>query len=273
MEKANVFLYYIDDSGSRDPDRNPKQGQTEPDWFALGGVLLNTADKDECDAKIAGFRGSWPQIGNNPLHSYEIRNKTKAFRWLESLAPEDLAKFMDGLSSLIVSLPIVVAGCVVHRPGYNTRYMEEYGPRRWKLCRTAFNIALERAAKYAHHHGGKLRVYVERTDRVTESHFKEYYDSLRTDGPPFDAKRSAQYLPMSSEQLHQTLYEFKVKTKQSDLMQLADLCLWPICMGGYDQAHRAYAALKGAGKLIDVHCTAANQLLGIKYSCFDSSTP
>lgn len=269
MASKREFLFYIDDSGSRDPDRKPKRNGTEPDWFALGGVLLEAKDKEICDQAISGFRRAWPQMGSAPLHSYDIRNKSADFRWLETLSLDEANCFYQGISDLIEALPIVVAGCVVHRPGYNKRYMEQYGQRRWKLCRTAFNIAVERGAKFAAHHDARLRVFVERTDPRTEAQFKEYFYQLKAGGTPFDAGRSAIYKPLSSEVLNKTLYEFAVKTKASDLMQLADLCLWPICSSAYRPSNKSYEMLKNSGKLLDVHCTPENGLHGIKYSCFD----
>ncbi|MHA6886182.1 DUF3800 domain-containing protein [Ralstonia pseudosolanacearum] len=263
------YLFYIDDSGSRDPDRSRGTESSGPDWFALGGVLINSADEEVAKLAISDFRRRWAQMGDEPLHSYDIRNKTKQFRWLKNLSPEEHREFMNQLTALIVSLPIHVLACVVDRPGYNKRYMETYGPRRWKLCRTAFNIAVERAAKVALHHRMRLRVYVERSDKPTESQLKSYFKDMRTVGLPFNASNSAKYQPLTAEQLHATLFEFRIKTKASLLMQLADLVLWPVCHGGYDTTHRAYAALAKAGKLLDVLCTEENGLLGVKYSCFD----
>lgn len=268
MTSRREFLLYIDDSGSRDPDRHSQANANAVDWFALGGVLVDAADKDRCDQAIAAFRQSWPQLEDKPLRSYDIRNLSGGFRWLAGLSRSDQQAFYKGISDLIVGLPVVVVGCVVHRPGYNARYLQKYGQRRWKLCKTAFNIVVERAAKFAAHHDSRLRVYVERTDKVTESQLKEYYDQLKTSGSPFDEEKSAKYSPMQAATLSKTLYDFKVKTKASDLMQLADLCLFPICVSRY-RAHPSFDVLQDSGKLLDAHCTAENGLFGIKYFCFD----
>ena len=262
------ILLYMDESGSRDPDRHPRQKADAPDWFGIGGVLVKAADKPCIEAAMGAFRLRWPQMDKHPLRSYDIRNKTGRFRWLSQLDETRLTAFYDDLSSMISSLPIVVTGCVVHRPGYNERYLEQYGPRRWKLCKTAFHIAVERAAKYALHHGARMRVYVERSDKVTEAQLKEYFDAMRTAGHPFNSETSAKYHPMPADQLRPTLFEFGVKTKESQLMQLADLVLWPICRGGYWPDDRAYGLLQSSGQLLDAHCSEANGLMGIKYSCF-----
>jgi hypothetical protein len=263
----NELHFYIDDSGSRDPDRSPKD-KSFPDWFALGGVIVHADEKDHVDAAIIDFRASWPQIGDRPLRSYDIRNQTNGFNWLKALSEPERNRFYNELTDLILGLPITLLACVVDRPGYNARYYTEYGLRRWTLCRTAFSIVIERAAKLAIHRGARMRVYLERTDIPTETRFKQYYEELRKKAAPFDALRSAKYGPLDAASMHKTLFEFKVKTKESLLMQLADLVLWPMCKGGYDQSFRVYRQLAEAGKLMDFHCTAENSLQGIKYSCF-----
>jgi len=116
---------------------------------------------------------------------------------------------------LVQGLPMHVLACVVDRPGYNKRYLTLYGPRRWKLCRTAFNIVVERAAKVAISRGSRLRVYAERSDKQTEAHFNEYFNAMRVNGLPFDANNSKKYQPLSKEQLQSTLFEFRIKTKDS----------------------------------------------------------
>ncbi|MFZ1180541.1 MAG: DUF3800 domain-containing protein [Herbaspirillum sp.] len=263
------YHFYMDDSGSRDPDRNRAKNATGPDCFALGGLLINSADKETAKAVITDFRNRWAEMEGAPLHSYDIRNKSDGLHWLSKLSSDRNMEFIDDLTVLIAHLPIHVLACVIDRPGYNRRYMKTYGERRWKLCRTAFNIAVERAAKVAIHDQMRLRVYVERSDKTTETQFKDYFDELRNQGLPFDVDTSEKYRPLAARQLHVSLFEFRVKTKESLLMQLADLVLWPVCQGGYDKNHRAYQELVKAGKLLDVRCTEENGLLGIKYSCFD----
>lgn len=265
----NELFFYVDDSGSRDPDRKPKD-EKEPNWFALGGVIVHAEQKEEVEEAIQKFKSSWPQIGERPLRSYDIRNQTNGFNWLKVLPATERNRFYDELTSLILGLPIIVSACVIDRPGYNARYLQEYGPRRWRLCRTAFCIAVERAAKLAVHRGARLRVFPERSDKPTEEQFKQYFNDLRSSGSPFNADRSAKYGPMAPNVMNRALFEFKVKTKGSLIMQLADLVLWPLCKGGYDPSFKVYRQLAEAGKLLDCHCTEENGLLGIKYSCFPS---
>jgi hypothetical protein len=269
MQKhAREIYFYIDDSGSRDPDRHPKAGEHEPDRFGLGGVLVDANDKDAIDASVDSFKAAWPQIGGAPLRSYDLRNMSGGFRWLSDAHIDTRKEFYAGVTNLITDAQLLVAACVVHRPGYNERYLERYGARRWKLCRTAFHIVVERAAKFAMHRDAKLRVFVERSDKQTEQQFKEYFDGMRQVGHPFDDQTSAKYAPLCAADMRSTLLEFRVKTKQSQLMQLADLTLWPVCQGGYSQDDKSYAALRDHAKLLDAVCTPENTLLGVKYSCF-----
>lgn len=271
IEKTRELFYYVDDSGSRDPDRNRNRKDKAagvPDWFALGGIIVEAVDKAEIEARLDEFKKHWPEIKDAPLRSYNIRNKSGAFRWLSELSAESQDTFYKELTGLMIGIPIVVAGCVVHRPGYNERYLKDYGERRWKLCKTAFNITVERAAKYAASKNAKLRVFVEQSDKPTEAQLKMYYDEMRAKGAPFDASRAAKYAPLTPSDLASTLREFRIKTKRSHLMQLADLALWPICKGGYSSADQSYTALRDNAKLLDAQCTEGSGLLGIKYFCF-----
>lgn len=260
---------YIDDSGTRHPDHRP--GRTAAhgyDWFAFGGVLIKQEDEKAARIKHAEFSKNWNIAV--PLHSSEIRSKSKGFSWLGKLETEELERFLEELYLLMSAMPVTGIGCVIDRPGYNARYREKYGRQRWSLCKTAFGVVVERAAKYAHSQGYKLRVFVERSDKKTDRQIKQYYDDLRSNGMPFDSKTSEKYAPLKASEFADTLYDFKTKNKSSPIMQIADLYLWPICMGGYDPNNRPYARLKRDGKLIDCLLKPEEiSALGIKYSCWE----
>lgn len=231
---------------------------------------MRDSDLQQANAQIDAFRVRWPEMGKEPLHSVDIRGRRGAFRWLQSASAERKTRFFDDVTRLMTCLPVTVLACVIDRPGYNQRYKELYGRERWTLCKTAFTIAVERAAKFAHHEGRRLRIYVEQSDKKTEGKLRGYYDEMRLAGLPFDGATSAKYQPLAADALARTLLEFKVKTKASRLMQIADVALWPACMGGYLPENVPYVALRDSGRLLDAHCTPANGLLGIKYSCFDA---
>ena len=266
---------YLDDSGTRHPDRDPGQMPAHGrDWFALGGVIVREPDEEPVRTRHQALADKW-SLGTTPLHSFEIRGRSQRFHWLDELSKEKLAEFMNDLSALATMSELTTIACVIDRPGYNERYREKYPePQHWLLCKTAFNIVVERAVKWANVHGCKLRVYVEQADKVTDKIMRGYYDDLRTVGPPFDPNNSQKYDPAALEVLRSTLYDFKQKNKSSQLMQIADLVLWPMCIGGYDGANHAYAALRNAGVLIDCKLDAVTVAMrGIKYSCFDKVAP
>jgi len=264
----NVLNFYVDDSGTRHPDRPGTSGSATRDWFALGGVLIREDDEAECRRRYHQFRDQW-EI-DYPLHSADIRHCAAKFRWMATANAEEQQKFMQDITAFLIGIPAIGLACVIDRPGYNKRYTEKYGRDKWLLCKTAFCIAVERAAKYALSVGHKLKVYVERCNPTDDRKIDEYYNLMKASGPPFDSKNSQRYGPLSVEQLKAVLYDFKLKYKTSPGIQIADLYLWPMCMGGYHKSNKPYVALKEAGKLMDVVCGEEKIAeVGIKYSCFD----
>lgn len=261
---------YVDDSGNRNPDTRPGQNTT-PRWFGLGGILIRESEERSVRESMAQLRGRWTHyIGDAPLHSYKIRQQKGSFGWMQT-DPEAGQTFVTELSDLISAAPILCTACVIDRPGYMARYLPKYDvAQRWKLCKTAFSVLLERVAKYAKLSGSKVRVFVERSDKITDGLMRTYYDDLRMTGMPFDQTSMAGYGPLDPTSFRETLYDFKPKDKTSSLMQLADLCLFPMCRAGYDRSGRDYIALRTAGKLLDqVLAPGDVPTLGIKYSCFD----
>lgn len=257
----------MDDSGPRNPDH--KLGTTHKhDWFSLGGILISDSDEEIARNRIALFCDRWKITV--PLHSVDIRHKAKGFRWLAGLDKRDLDRFYEDLGQLMIGLPVVGIACVIDRPGYNKRYVEKYGRKRWMLCKTAFNICVERAAKYAITQGALLRILPERCSKADDNKLKEYYDTLRNEGLPFAKETSEKYAPLDAKTLNTVLYDFKTKNKSSPMAQVADLYLWPMCKGGYHKENKPYQQLLTAGKLID-NCYEGEDIAncGIKYSCFE----
>jgi hypothetical protein len=263
-----ILNFYMDDSGTRTPDRKPLPFRREVrEFFALGGVLINEENEASARKLYTEFCERW-SIGY-PLHSVEIRNCKKAFSWLKR-DTEEYERFMRDLSKLITAINVVGIACVIDRPGYDARYREQYGRRAWHLCKTAFCISVERAAKHARRDTRKLRVMPERSSKPDDALLAGYYAELRKTGTPFDPRASGAYAPLSAEELRSTLYELRFKSKTSPLAQIADLFLWPMAVGGYDRESRPYRALRDAGRLIECHLDeAAHSTCGTKYSCFE----
>jgi hypothetical protein len=238
------------------------------DWFALGGFLTKEEDEGTIETSHAEFCGDWGI--NYPLHSYDIRSETENFTWLSALDDREYGRFMRELGEMLTSVPAVGYACTIDRPGYTKRYREKYGRQTWMLCRTAFAVVVERAAKYAKSNGRRLRVYVEESDRTADKMIRAYYKALRSEGMPFAIDGMAKYAPLTKDELAFTLYDLKFKAKSSPLAQVADLYAYPIARGGYDPEYFPYQQLRTSRKLID--CLLKDEEaphLGIKYSCFE----
>lgn len=263
-----ILNFYMDDSGTRAPNREPlPYNDNAREFFALGGVLI--AEEAE-----AGVRRRYDELCarwsiNYPLHSVEIRHRRERFSWLARDRFER-ERFISDLSRTLLSLDILGLACVIDRPGYDARYRDLYGHRQWHLCQTAFVIAVERAAKFARSIDRKLRILPEQTSKVDDDRLVRYYEDLRTNGPPFAKPSSAQYSPLTADEFRETLHEIRFKTKSSPMAQVADLYLWPIALAGYAPGNRPYVALQSAGRLIESRLPPSQlDAGGSKYSCFE----
>jgi Protein of unknown function (DUF3800) len=265
---TRVLNFYMDDSGTRKPNRKPLAYSPKVrEFFALGGILINEEDEGSARKLYSDFCARW-SIGY-PLHSVEIRHSSANFGWLRRKTDE-YQRFMNDIGRLLTTVNVTGLACVIDRPGYDGRYSAKYGRRQWQLCRTAFCIAVERAAKYARRDLRKLRVMPERSCRDDEKRLAGYFSDMRKTGAPFDAQASTTYQPLSAEELHATLYELRFKNKSSPMAQIADLFLWPMAVNGYDENYRPYVMLKEAGRLIECRMESTQHAsCGTKYSCFE----
>jgi hypothetical protein len=265
---ARVLNFYMDDSGTRAPNRKPLHyNPAVREFFALGGVLINEEDEGPARKLYSDFCTRWSI--SYPLHSVEIRHCKHNFSWLKR-DTDEYRRFMNELSGLLLSMSVVGLACVIDRPGYDARYREKYGRRQWHLCHTAFCIAVERAAKFARRDSRKLRVMPERCNPKDDQRIRSYFSDMTKVGAAFDPQASVVYSPLSVGELHSTLYELRFKAKSSPMGQVADLFLWPLAVGGYDNEYRPYAMLKTAGRLIECRLEASEHgSCGTKYSCFE----
>jgi hypothetical protein len=273
-DMPDVMTLYIDDSGTRNPDRHPNDALPSHghDWFALGGVLVRDDERPVVEEAHRSLCARWDIAV--PLHSSDIRAMSRGFHWLRQRTPTDRERFYADVAALVTAPQLTAIACVVDRPGYNKRYREIYDRKRWSLCKTAFNVVVERAAKWARRRDCRLRVYVERSDKTTDARICGYYEALCGTGQPFDESRSQKYCPLSPADFQRTLFEFKTKDKSSRLMQIADVILWPMCIGGYRPDDKSYRSLRDAGTLIDCRLPQdAAGSEGIKYSCWELQTP
>jgi Protein of unknown function (DUF3800) len=268
MSSETLHLY-LDDSGSRYPDHKADARKDGMDHFALGGLLI---ESERVEAALEAHQGISKSYSlEEPLHSNSIRCAKRSYLWLKK-DPERAALFFADLEKLICDLPGLAIACVIDRPGYNVRYAERYGKKRWMLCKTAYTIVVERAAKLAMRAERRLRVYVEATGPKEDRAIKSYHSDLLANGMYFNAATSGKYSPMTAEEFSKVLLkEPKFVPKSHPLSQLSDLLLYPIIKGRYDPKYRPYRSLRNARRLIDdVLEEQEIASLGIKYSCFDS---
>lgn len=261
------YHLFIDDTGSRDPDKaTPGPRRDRMDCFGLGGVLIKQEDVDEVKQRHAEF--CIKHEITYPLHSYKIRGGREDFGWLKT--PEKARVFFPELDAFLLSLPVVGIAAIVDRPGYVARYREQYADRLWYMCKTAYSILIERAAKYADSQGRVLRVFFEESGKHEDRDIIQYAKALKRDGMPFNSSNSASYTSLMAEDFQRLVMgEPKRRTKKTAMLQIADLMLYPMAKGGYDPTYKPYVDLMAAGKLIDALLAPEDRpLLGIKYSCF-----
>jgi hypothetical protein len=205
-----------------------------------------------------------------PLHSTKIRGARDNFTWIGKDKARGMM-FLADLEALLISLPVVGIACVVHRPGYISRYSARYQGNPWQMCKTAHAILLERAAKFALGRGAELEVFFEAAGEAEDRNTFAYTKLLKTSGMPFEGAGSGAYDGLRPEDFKRILVGDPNRvTKKSPMMQLADLYLYPMVKGGYDSTYQPYRNLLEASRLIDAHIQPEERpRLGIKYSCFD----
>jgi hypothetical protein len=262
-----LFHLYIDDSGTRRPDRkvNPPRADGV-DHFALGGILINEEDISKLLDAHSSLLERWGL--DVPLHSTRIRGRRGNFAWLGENEQTE-AKFLADLERTLLALRVLGIACVIDRPGYRARYSEKY-PEPWLLCKTAFAILVERSAKYAQRRGGRLKIYFEEAGRAEDRAIESYVKSLKTEGMPFAADTSGQYEGLKPDEFKKVIVGTPNRiTKKAPMVQVADMLLYPIVKGGYDETYGPYCKLVDAKRLIDAELSKEDvPKLGIKYSCF-----
>ena len=261
---------YLDDSGSRFPDHEPEAARDDGmDWFALGGLLIDKADRKRALEQYDVFVSNWGI--DYPLHSTKIRGRRDRFRWLGQDAAR-AERFYRELEGLLVSLPVTGIACVIDRPGYNARYAAKYGDQRWLMCKTAYAILIERSLKFAAAAGANLEVFYEEAGKHEDRAVAAYHKSLKVDGMPFDQGNSSGYSGLAPDDFRIGVLgdPQRVTKKGSPLVQIADLYLYPMVKVGYQEGYPPFDQLFAASRVIDAQLPEDERAsLGIKYSCFD----
>lgn len=256
----------MDDFGTRTTCRGATNASSKPHElsFALGGVIVASEDVDALSKKVRTFCERWEVPA---LHGNKIRSGKGKFGFLKKDSNKK-ETFLSELEQLVLDDRLIAHACVICRPGYRDRYLKKYSDgTRWDMSKTAFDISVERAAKFAMQGGRKLDVVYERTGKKEDNLLEGYFADLRTAGMGFCTNNSKQYGPLTSAQFSEHLNVIWPDGKGNPLLQLADLVIHPVSHVVCGKKNRAYNQLVDRKMLLDFkHEDAA---VGVKYSCYD----
>lgn len=263
-----VFHLYLDESGSRDPSQS--KAENDPEWFGFGGVLVSEEKRIEVVRNFKKFYSDHDV--RDPLHSVEIRSRTKKFRWLGNLSKRERDDFFADLSTTILSSPVLVHGCIINRERYRELFSQYPKEKRWRLCKSAFAIVVERAAKFAQSHGAHLVVHAEKCSKKEDRRVQTYLDEIFASGGPFKPETSRKFKPLATSEFREIVSPKIIWHSKKDILtQLADLVLFPICLNPYKGGNYGpYQDLLKHGLIVDQHVGSRDDMK-IKYYCFGYS--
>lgn len=264
---ARPFTLYIDETGNRHPDKKSDSSRNGRDWFGFGGYMLRGEDSDIARTLVDEFTKNWKL--QQPLHMTDMLSEKKGFAWLGRVDQNKRETFWNDWRTVLCGVPAIGIGCIIDRPGYVARgYLEKHKDK-WLLCRSAFDITVERAAKIARLEDRKLHIVFEQDPAVNEV-VTNYFANLKANGLGFDGKNSEKYKPLSKDEFAETLGRIQHKPKSHPLLQVADSYIYAMARHGYDKKFWLHRSLRDRKRLADF-CLDNKYLpnLGIKYYCFD----
>lgn len=258
----------MDETGTRHPDKKANETGMAKNWFGLGGFLIRKEDEVEVTRLHQEITAKWDI--KYPFHLTDMRGKTKKFSWLGKRSQVEQDAFWSDYHAFLSSIPALATGCIIDRPGYVARgYLETHPDSKWLLCRSAFDITIERAAKYAISSGCKLNVVFEGDIPINRT-MRGYFQNLKSNGLEFDATNSDKYNPLSASQFNDTLGTIEWKTKESIFLQVADSYIYAIARQKYDRHFPMFCHLRDAVRIINFALGDAERIkaMGIKYYCY-----
>ncbi|MDE3808843.1 DUF3800 domain-containing protein [Sinorhizobium meliloti] len=260
------YTLYLDESGSRHPDKNSGL-PARSDWFALGGYLVRQEDKSEVRERRQAIADKWAVTV--PFHITDMINERGKFSWLGRRTQRERDEFWSEYREFLATIPVVGIACVIDRAGYAARGYAKKHEDRWLLCRSAFDIVVERSAKFAISRERTLNIVFE-SNVAMNSVVEGYFENLRKNGLEFDGGNSGKYAPLLQEQFERTLTSIENRPKNNKLLQVADSYVYAIARRAYDRKFDIYRRLVDDNRIID--CLLSKDeanALGVKYYCFD----
>lgn len=265
------MTFYMDETGNRQPDKKADKSREGRDWFALGGFLINREDEEA--TKWRRDELALELGARSPFHITDMLAEGSRFSWLGRLSEKERRSFWTRYQEFLCDIPVIGLACVISRPGYVARgYIEQHGDQKWLLCRSAFDIAVERAVKFARSQGRQLRIVFE-SDPPFDPIMKGYFANLKVHGLAFDGERSDKYLPLSAEEFGETLTTVESRAKSNRLLQLADSYVYAIARGRYERKFSIWRDLCDHGRIANFALGGdADKIrsMGIKYYCYDA---
>ncbi len=262
------FVFFMDDFGTRTTCDGASNETSEPHVFnfSLGGVIVASEDISALAQKVTDFNIKW---AIPHLHGHKIRSRKGEFGFLND-DPETTNQFFTDLNELVLDTRLTAHGCVICRPGYRDRYLAKFPEGiRWAMSKTAFDISVERAAKYAMQHNRKLDVVFERSGKKEDRAIEHYFDQLKLHGLEFAKDTSNRYSPLKIDDFSAYLGSIRSDGKSNRMLQLADLVVHPISQVTTGKQNRAYDDLVAKQMLMDFK--HPDEHVGIKYSCFEGN--
>lgn len=261
------FTLYMDETGSRHPDKKQDSSRAGRDWFGFGGFLIRGEHNDGARILVQDFAKKWKL--KHPAHMTDMLAEAKGFSWLGRTAQATRNEFWRDWEQVLCSVEAIGIGCVIDRPGYIARgYLENYKDK-WLLCRSAFDITVERAVKIAKSEDRKLHVVFEQ-DPGINSTVSEYFHNLKANGLAFDKESSKSYQPLQQSDFEHTLGRIQHKPKSHELLQIADSYIYALARYKYDKKFWLYRSLRDHKRIADFFVPPGmSKTLGVKYYCFD----
>ena len=180
-----------------------------------------------------------------------MRSEKKKFAWIGRLRALTGTAYGPATGPFSAAIPVAGTACVIDRPGYVARgYGTREGNSKWLLCRSAFDIVVERAAKLAKQQGRRLKVFYEMADPATNASIEGYFYNVKSNGMGFDAANSAKYLPLTAAEFQYVLLDIEGKGKPNRILQIADTYVYAIARGSYDRKFGIYRRLAESGRLV-----------------------
>lgn len=260
------YVFFIDETGNRNPDKKPDPGRVGRDWFGIGGILVKAEDIKMCKDYHSEFIGRWGI--KSPLHMTDMLSHNKKFSWLGRIPDEEHDLFWSDYKSFLSRIPCIGLSCIIDRPGYVARGYP-LNENRWLLCRSAFDIAVERAAKIARRDKRGLDVVFEQDPGINQL-IVGYFRKLKNNGLEFDPTRSQKYSPLTKDEFKTILGTIEYKPKLHPMLQIADSYLYSMARHAYDKNFPIYRRLRDARRIANFALTNEEiPLMGVKHYCFE----